>query len=126
MTKNELDGFQAILRTKVAELKHLTRHRAEIAVERSADQLEEIQAASESALKVCNIDREFNQLRNVREALRRIQEGSFGTCGECDQDIHPKRLAAVPSATFCIRCQEAADGNLEEMRAPSRDLLRAA
>jgi hypothetical protein len=65
MTKNELDGFQAILRAKVAELKHLTRHRAEIAVERSADQLEEIQAASESALKVCNIDREFNQLRDA-------------------------------------------------------------
>jgi hypothetical protein len=42
MTKNELDGFQAILRAKVAALKHLTRHRAKIAVERSAGQLEDI------------------------------------------------------------------------------------
>jgi hypothetical protein len=32
----------------------------------------------------------------------------------------------VPWATFCIRCQEAADGNLEDMRGSSRDLLQAA
>ncbi len=69
------------------------------------------------------IDREFNQLRNARAALSRIQEGSFGTCQQCDEDIHPKRLAAVPWATFCIRCQEAVDHNPEEIQAPIRDLL---
>ena len=126
MTKNELNRFRAILTARVAELEHFTRSREGITVERSADQLEEIQAASERVLAACNLDREFSQLRNVRAAIRRIEEDSFGTCQECDEDIHPKRLAAVPWATFCIRCQEAADGNLEEMRAPSRDLLRAA
>ena len=45
---------------------------------------------------------------------------------ECDEDIHPKRLAAVPWAALCIQCQEAIDRNLDEMRPPSRDLLRAA
>ena len=123
MTKNELNRFRAVLTAKVAELERFTRHRDGITVERSADQLEEIQAASQRALAVCNLDREFNQLRNARAALRRIQEGSFGTCQECDQDIHPKRLAAVPWAAFCIRCQEAVDGNVEEIQAPSRDFL---
>ena len=66
------------------------------------------------------------QLRDARGALRRIEEDTFGTCQECDEDIHPKRLAAVPWATFCIRCQEAADRNVEEMRFPSYDLPRAA
>ena len=126
MTKAEVDRFRAVLTARVAELERFTRQRDAIAVERCVDQLEEIQAASQRALAVCNLDREFNQLRDARAALRRIQEGSFGTCQECDEDIHPKRLAAVPWATFCIRCQEAADGNLEEMRAPSRDFLRAA
>src|SRR6202140_5575302 len=125
MTKNELNRFRAILTARVAEIERFTRHRDGIAVERSADQLDEIQAASQRALVVCNLDREFNQLQNARAALRRIQEGSFGICQECDQDIHPKRLAAVPWAPYCMRCQESADGNLEEMRAPSRDLLRA-
>ena len=126
MNQNELNRFRAILTAKTAELERFTRRREGIAVERSADQLEEIQAASDRTLAVCNIDREFNQLRNVREALRRIQEGSFGTCEECDQDIHPKRLAAVPWTSFCIRCQEAVDRDLVETKAPTRDLLRAA
>ena len=123
MTKNELNRFRAVLTLRVAELERTTRHRAGIAVERSADQLEEIQAASQRALAVSNLDREFNELRNARAALRRIQEGGFGTCQECDQDIHPKRIAAAPWAAFCIRCQEAADRNLKEVQAPGRHLL---
>jgi DnaK suppressor protein len=64
MTKTEVDRFQAILTAKVAELERLVRRRDGITVERSADQLEEIRA-----LAVCNLDRDFNQLRNVRAAL---------------------------------------------------------
>ncbi len=123
MTQNELNRFRAILTAKVVELERFTRHREGITVERSADQLEEIQAASQRALAVSNLDREFNQLRNARAALHRIQEGSFGICQECDDDIAPKRLVAVPWAQFCIRCQEAVDRNLEEIQAPSPDLL---
>jgi DnaK suppressor protein len=126
MTKNELNRFRAALTAKVAELERSNRHRDGITIERSADQLDEIQAASQRAIAVCNLDRGYNELRDARAALRRIQEGSFGTCQECDEDIHPKRLAAVPWAAFCIQCQEAVDRNLEEMRPPSRDLLRAA
>jgi len=121
MTKTEKDRFRRILTARVAELERFTRQRDGIVVERSADQLEEIQAASQRALAVCNLDREFTQLRDARAALRRIEDGSFGTCQQCDEDIHLKRLAAVPWATFCIRCQEAVDGNFEEIQAPSRD-----
>ena len=60
MTRNELNRFREILTVRVAELERLTRHRDGIKVERSADQLEEVQAASERALAVCNLDREFN------------------------------------------------------------------
>ena len=100
MTKNELDRYRAPLTARVTELERFTRHRDGITIERSADQLDEIQAASERALAVSNLDRESTQLRNIREALRRIQEGSFGTCQECDGDIHPKPLAAVPWAKY--------------------------
>jgi len=123
MTKTEANRFRGILTAKVAELERFTRHREGIAVERSADQLDEIEAASQRALTVCNLDREFNQLRNVRAALRRIGEGSFGICQGCGENIHPKRLAAVPWAQFCIRCQETLDGNVEKIPAPSGALL---
>jgi DnaK suppressor protein len=126
MTKIEANRFRGILTAKVAELERFTRHREGIAVERSADQLDEIEAASQRALAVCNLDREFNQLRGARAALRRIEDGSFGICQGCDEDIHPKRIAAVPWATFCIRCQEAVDHNFEEIQAASSDFLDCA
>ncbi len=123
MTRTEVDRFRAALTARIAELERVTHHRDAITIERSADQLEEIQAASQRALAVCNLDREFNQLRHARAALRRIEEGNFGTCRECDEDIHPKRLAAVPWAPLCIRCQEAVDRNLDDMQSPTGDLL---
>ena len=123
MTKTEMDRFRVVLTARAAELERVTRHRDAITIERCADQLEEIQTASQRMLALCNLDREFNQLRDTRAALRRIQEGSFGTCQECEEDIQPKRLAAVPWATFCVRCQEAIDINIEEMQAPGSDLL---
>jgi DnaK suppressor protein len=123
MTTSELPRFRAMLAARVAELEDLTRKRDGITVERSADELDETQAASQRALAVCNLDREYNQLRNARAALRRIEEGNFGTCLGCDEDIHPKRLLAVPWALFCIRCQEAVDRSLEEIQAPSGDVL---
>ena len=123
MTRNELNRFEAVLTARIAELEHLTRLRDGLTVERSADQLDEIQAASQRTLAVYNLDREFNQLRDARAALRRIQEGSFGMCQECEDDINPKRLTALPWALFCIRCQEAVDRNLGTNEAASRDLL---
>ncbi len=123
MTRNELNRFEAVLTARIAELERLTRLRDGITVEQNADQLDEIQAASQRTLAVYNLDREFNQLRDARAALRRIQEGSFGICQECEDDIHPKRLAAVPWALLCIRCQEAVDRNLRKNDAASRDLL---
>jgi hypothetical protein len=74
MTKTEMNRFRAVLTARVAELERFARHRDGMTVERTADQLEEIQAASQRALAVCNLDREFNQLRDARAALRRIQE----------------------------------------------------
>jgi DnaK suppressor protein len=123
MTRTEVDRFRAALTARIAELERVTHDRDTIAIERSADQLEEIQAASQRTLAVCNLDREFNQLRYARAALRRIEEGNFGTCQACDEDIHPKRLAAVPWARFCMRCQEALDRNLDGIQSPTGDLL---
>ena len=123
MSKSELNRFQAILTARIAELEHLVSHRDGITVERSADHLDEIQGASQRALAVSNLDRDFSQLRNARAALRRIREGSFGTCQQCEEEIHAKRLAAVPWASFCISCQEAHDRRAGEPGTPAREFL---
>ncbi len=116
MTIAMTDGVAAILERKEAELVRVLRDRGSIAIERSADPMDEIQYASERDLAIGNVDRESTMLRNVRAALRRIQDGSFGTCLDCESEISPKRLAAVPWAPRCILCQEAADRDVHRDR----------
>ncbi len=61
-----------------------------------------------------NFEQEFNlnlienvedRLREINEALERIQEGVFGTCEECQKSIPKMRLRAIPYAKYCIECQ---------------------
>lgn len=123
MTTTELEKFKKILQQKQDELERIVRNRDAITIEKSADALDEVQHASERELAIRNLDRESNLLRNVRSALRRINEGTFGTCLHCEEEISAKRLAAVPWAPFCIACQEQADRNMEEGNESLEDLL---
>jgi DnaK suppressor protein len=111
MTKNEINKYKHILEAKQAELEAFVRNREGIAIEKSPDALDEVQHAAERELAIRNLDRESNMLRNVRAALRRIEEGTFSVCLHCEEDISPKRVAAVPWTAFCIQCQEIADRN---------------
>jgi DnaK suppressor protein len=104
-----MNGVQEMLERKEAELVRVLRERGGIAIERSADPMDEIQYASERDLAIGNVDRESTLLRNVKAALLRVRDGSFGTCVECESEISAKRLAAVPWAPRCIECQNAAD-----------------
>jgi DnaK suppressor protein len=101
--------FREILERKLTELTGVLRNRDGIAIEKSADQMDEIQFATERDLAIGNADRGSTLLRQVKAALRRTCDGSFGICIDCDTEISPKRLAAVPWAQRCIRCQEISD-----------------
>jgi len=119
------EAKESLERTE-ARLTEGLRNRDGIAIEKSADQMDEIQYASERDLAIQNVDRESILLRQVIAALRRVREGDFGICTECESPISPKRLAAVPWAARCIQCQEAADGNRQEQRGPFGETLVSA
>ena len=44
-------------------------------------------------------------LFNVNKALKKVEEGSYGTCEKCSAPINPRRLEAFPSATTCMECK---------------------
>ena len=44
------------------------------------------------------------RLSEIENALRRIQDGTFGVCQQCQSRITKKRLEAIPYATLCIKC----------------------
>ena len=109
MTKSELEKYRTALEEKKAEIADALKNREDIAIEKTADAIDEVQLAGERELAIRNLDRESGLLRKVRAALARIQDGSYGICMHCEEEISPKRLKAVPWAPFCIRCQELAD-----------------
>ncbi len=123
MTSNEISKYKKILENKQDELERIVCNRDAITIEKSADALDEVQHAAERELAIRNLDRESNLLRNVRLALGRIEDGSFGVCLHCEEEISPKRVAAVPWAPFCIQCQEQADKNQEDGNEMFEDML---
>src|ERR1051326_329341 len=125
MNRTELNKYKALLEEKQAEPAAGLRNREDIAIEKTPDAIDEVQLAGERELAIRNLDRESALLRNVRLALGRIGDGSYGTCLHCEEEIKTKRLDAVPWAKYCIRCQEAADRHEFEPGGGSRDKLRA-
>jgi DnaK suppressor protein len=109
MTTKELAHFHALLDARETELKALLRDRDVIAVNLSADVLDQIQHAQEREMAIGNLERASSRLSEVRTALQRIQLGTFGICADCEEEISMKRLLAVPWTTSCIACREAAD-----------------
>jgi RNA polymerase-binding transcription factor len=45
-------------------------------------------------------------LREISDALQRIEQGTYAVCLECEEPISVKRLEAVPWARYCVACQE--------------------
>ncbi len=68
-------------------------------------------------------DREREKLRNIDEALLKIEEGEYGICEECEEEIPVGRLKIVPFARYCVKCkadiekQQAQTKRFEEDRA---------
>ena len=64
-------------------------------------------ATEQADLRNAQMGRDVGELRQVDTALARIQEGTYGFCVDCGQEIPRARLQANPSAERCILCQSA-------------------
>ena len=51
------------------------------------------------------IESEEEEIREIDQAIDRIQEGSFGICENCESHIPIERLKAIPHSRLCIKCQ---------------------
>src|SRR5262245_26865877 len=123
MTKAEFNQFHTILTAKQKELARAAGRREGIAIERTADTLDETTLPAERELTTRSLEQGSRLLRNVRAALDRIADGTYGACLECEEEISQKRLRAMPWATLCITCQERADGNQQRRFGSSQRFL---
>lgn len=68
-------------------------------------------------------DREREKVRSIDEALLKIENGEYGICEECEEEIPIGRLKVVPFARYCVKCktdiekQQAQNKSFEEERA---------
>ncbi|MFB3887731.1 MAG: TraR/DksA family transcriptional regulator [Thermodesulfobacteriota bacterium] len=71
----------------------------------------------DSHLSVSFARRYSSMLRQIDQALRRVDEGSYGICEECGERIDKKRLNILPFTLYCTRCQSRIE---QESRRASR------
>jgi RNA polymerase-binding transcription factor DksA len=57
-------------------------------------------------LDIAGVRHALGELTDVDDALARMRGGSYGVCADCGEAIAPARLAAYPTATRCIECQQ--------------------
>ena len=112
MTDNRFNIIRKTLEVRVMELNNSTRQRAGIAIEASADEFDFRLQAIDREVAAKNLEAVSAKRREAHAALRRIDEGTYGICVDCEEPISPARLKAVPWTSRCIYCQQTVDSGL--------------
>ena len=71
------------------------------------DQGESSEAGIQEDIEFALIQMKSETLNKINEALGRLEEGAYGNCFECGEEIAPQRLRALPFAVRCRECEEA-------------------
>ncbi len=107
---NNIEHYRELLQVKAVDIKRSmsTPAAAEIVARREEpnDYVDLADKSHEEWIFLNRNAQNSSLLRQVEDALARIDEGTYGVCDECAQAISPKRLEAVPWASYCISCQE--------------------
>jgi DnaK suppressor protein len=109
MTGNELQSFKDLLLNQRAEiLNKADAFKTASSMESTGQGDEGDQAVSELSLAMALRlqERQTQLLQKIDRALGKIEEGSFGLCEQCEEQLNINRLRARPVATLCISCKE--------------------
>ena len=108
MEEKDLEFFKHLLTQWPEELLN----RADDAVEELsdsqenlADPLDRVSVESDRIWTLRIRDRESFLINKIRQSLEDIENGEYGICEDCGEDISIERLKARPVTSFCIRCK---------------------
>ncbi len=108
MDQAQLEYFRKILTDKLNELLgEADRTLGEMTEldDHFPDPTDRAAAESDRSFELRIRDRERKLIKKIRTALERIDEGIYGECDECGEEIGVKRLEARPVTTLCIECK---------------------
>jgi DnaK suppressor protein len=143
MNANQVDHTKSIdqsgndrhtsLKTMLLERRHtLTREIDELIARHRSDQLlqreQSVADTGDRSLQDSTGEQQIsilevrNRMRNqIDEALRRLEDGTYGTCEDCSREINPERLKAMPFARRCVECQQKAEVIEQIEKRPDRE-----
>ena len=103
---NEHEQIAKTLRMRLSELRaHLAKVNRELHKLLPADSEEQaLELENQEALEVIE-KTETTEIHQIEAALKRISEGTYGTCAKCGGPIDPRRLKALPTAAYAFRVQ---------------------
>ncbi len=108
MNKKELDFFKEYLTDRLEELLHQADDTVSDMTDTNDNFPDPTDRASLEADRNFMLrirDREHKLIKKIRNALERIENGTFGICDSCGEDISVQRLKARPVTTQCIDCK---------------------
>ena len=116
-----------VLRTKAEECERaLWGARVEMEVEPAREAIDDSAQTAQRQFSAERMELYSRTLRQVKAALGRLEDGSYGICLRCEEEIGQKRLDALPWAPFCVECQQGAELLHDRMRVYQREARRAA
>lgn len=120
---SKLDEIKAILLAMKEDiLKEIAQSKkgdeSSLSTDPSGDIYDQASNERERELTLLLGDRERDKLRNIEDALQRIEDGEYGVCEECEEEIPLGRLKVMPFARHCVRCKS----DIERLQAQTRRL----
>ncbi len=109
LTKKKIEGFKKLLTERLNNLlKEANRTVSDMTDMRDnfPDPTDRASMESDRNFELRIRDRERRLIGKIKDALDRIEEGTFGICEECGENISIKRLEARPVTTLCIDCKK--------------------
>jgi DnaK suppressor protein len=111
LSPKQLEKFKSLLSEKRRRLLEQANETLENEMVLSADdRFDEVDQASSEYMQAFSFrlrGRERHLLNKIELALRKLDDGTYGVCEECEEPISTKRLEARPEAPLCIQCKEA-------------------
>ncbi len=108
MDEKQLEYFRQLLQRKLDELLGEADKTLEEMTELDdhfPDPTDRAAVESERSFELRIRDRERKLIKKIKTAMERIEDGSYGICEGCGEDIGKKRLEARPVTTLCIKCK---------------------
>ena len=108
MKKNKLKHFQSLLENIcteiVGDVEKAHHNKKSSEVEQMADISDDAARSYGKKLQGDLEEQEWVKLKQVEAALKKVEDGEYGICEQCEQEILETRLEIMPYTEFCIHC----------------------